>query len=299
MGENLGFDPSSVAIAATTAYPRWYRRKLRSLKHIDKIRGDLAIEMAKIAGERGYMVVIADWQSPRTFRKELKSVQTVILIRRRFAKRSPAKRQAMLKASKIPGVKVIVLTEPEKVSLIKNCIPFIVEPILSGEIDIIVPKRQDQFFKKTYPSFQYESEKEGNNTYNEELKSHKLIDINDDFDMFFGPRVFSNKKVILSLFMKHYRFGATHTLFPKWYFDAEELSNTNFFPVVAALRRGFEVKSIEVPFEYPSLQKHSEEIDSRDLFVEKRKAQRIGLIIELLHFVAFLEKYRGVRVKAV
>lgn len=288
-----------IAIVITTSYPKWYRGKLRSLKHTDKIRGDLALELIKNSTKMGYQVVVADWKSPRSFRKHLNLNPGVTFIRRRSEKRSPAKRLALKKATKIPEVKLIVLTEPEKISLIKDCLSLIVEPILKGEADIVVPKRNDELFKKTYPNFQYESETEANNTYNEELKSHRLIDIDDNFDMFFGPRAFANKRSIVSLFMKRYRFGIAYSLFPKWYFDAEDLSNSNFFPIVAALKMGFKVKSIEVPFKYPSLQKENEEKGSPSVFHEKRKAQRIGLIIELLHFVGFLEKYRGVRIKAV
>lgn len=298
MSNITSFEPSSVAIVATTSYPKWYQGKLRSIKHTDKIRGDLALEMAKITQHLGYKIVISDWGSPKTFRKQLNSISGVVLIRRRSEKRSPGKRAALKKASRLADLKVIVLTEPEKVSLVKKCIPAIVEPILKGEADIVVPKRDGRLFKETYPSYQYESETEGNNTYNEELKSHKLIDLDDNFDMFFGPRVLANIKPVVSLFMKRYRFGIAHSLFRKWYFDAEGLSNTIFFPIVTALKKGFKVKSIEVPFKYPALQKQNEDRGLRDLFIEKRKTQRIGLIIELLHFVGFLEKYRGVRVKA-
>jgi len=295
---NSRIDPNSIGIVATTSYPRWYRGKPRSVKDTDKIRGDLTVEFVKIARKIGYQVVIADWQSPQTFRKELSSVPGVILIRRRSPKRSPSKRQALLRTTKLSDIKVIILTEPEKVSLVQDCIPLIAKPILNGEADIVVPKRNDTLFKETYPAYQYESEVEGNRTYNEELKSHKLIDISEnDFDMFFGPRAFSNDRKIVTLFMKRYRFSIAHASFPSWYFDAEELSNTNFFPIVSALRKGLNVKSIEVPFKYPKIQKENEEKGQKELFLEKRRAQRIGLIVELLHFVAYLEKYRGVRVK--
>jgi len=290
--------PHAIAIVATTSYPKWYRGKLRSIKDIDKIRGDLAIEFAIKSTKNGYRLVVADWHSPKTFRKELSSISNVILIRRRSPKRSPSKRQALLRATKLSDIKVIILTEPEKVSLVQECIPLIAKPILNGEADIVVPKRNDTLFKETYPAYQYESEVEGNRTYNEELKSHKLIDISEnDFDMFFGPRAFSNDRKIVTLFMKRYRFSIAHASFPSWYFDAEELSNTNFFPIVSALRKGLNVKSIEVPFKYPKIQKENEEKGQKELFLEKRRAQRIGLIVELLHFVAYLEKYRGVRVK--
>lgn len=294
----LHINPLSVAIVATSSYPKWYKGRLRSIRHTDKIRGDLAIEFVRIARKIDYQVVIADWQSPRTFRRELSSVPGVFLIRRRSPKRSPSKRQALCKAAKLTGIKVIVLSEPEKVSLVQDCIQLIAEPILKGEADIVVPKRDEELFNKTYPAYQYESEVEGNRTYNEELRSHKLIDVgDDDLDMFFGPRAFSNDRKVVSLFMKRYHFSIAHASFPKWYFDAEEFSNTNFFSIVTALRKGFQVKSIEVPFKYPNMQKQNEEaLDN--LFLEKRKAQRIGLIVELLHFVAYLEKYRGIRVKA-
>lgn len=299
MGNIVGrIDPRSIAIVTTTSYPKWYRGKLRSVKDTNKIRGDLAIEFAKSASKNGYQLVVADWQSPRTFRKELSSFSNLILIRRRSPKRSPSKRQALSKATKFPGVRAIIISEPEKTSLVKESVPLIVTPILNGEADIVVPKRDDKLFKETYPPYQYESEVEGNRTYNEELRSHKLINISDnDFDMFFGPRAFSNDRKIVSLFMRRYRFSIAHASFPSWYFDAEELSNTNFFPIVSALRKGLKVKSIEIPFSYPKIQKENEEIGQKNLFFEKRKAQRIGLIVELLHFVAYLENYHGVRVK--
>ena len=300
MRNHASFNPSSIVIVAITSYPKWYRGKLRSIKHTDKIRGDLALELARKARDIGYQIVIADSKSTRTFRKEVNKIPGVLLVRRRSEKRSPSKRQALRKASKLTNVKVIVLTEPEKVSLVQDSIPLIAEPILNGKADIVVPKRNDRLFIKTYPSYQYESEVEGNKTYNEELRSHKLININDeDLDMFFGPRAFANTKQIISLFMKRYGFRIAHASFPKWYFDAEEQSNTSYFPIVAALKTGFRVKSIEVPFKYPYTQKQNEERGSRELFLEKRKGQRIGIIVELLHFVAFLEKYRGTRVKKI
>lgn len=293
-------NPKFIAIVVTTFYPLWYRGKLRSIKHTDKIRGDLALEFIQTSRKLGYQIVVSDGQSSKTFRKELKKIPGIILIKRRSPKRSPSKRQAILKAAKLPGVKVIVLTEAEKVSLVSDCLLQIVEPILKEEAEIVVPKRNDELFRQSYPDYQYESEVEGNKTYNEELVSHKLLDIGDDsLDMFFGPRVLANKKNVLSLFMRRYHFSIVDVSFPKWYFDADEFSNVNYFPVVAALKKGMKVKSVEVNFRYPDLQKQNEEKGSREVFLEKRKAQRIGLIVELLHFVAYLEKYRGLRVRAV
>lgn len=285
------FNPKSIAIAATTFYPNWYRGKLRSIKHTDKIRGDLALELVNKTCMLGYQIVISDWQSPKSFRKELQNIPGIVLIKRRSKKRSPSKRQVLRKASKLPGVEVIVLTEPEKVSIISDCLLQIVEPVFKGEADIVIPKRNDELFRQTYPSYQYESEVEGNKTYNEELISHRLLEGKDnDLDMFFGPRVLANKKSVVSFFMRRYHFSIAHATFPQWCFDVEESSNASYFPIIVALKKGLKIKSIEVPFRYPKLQKQNEDIGSREEFLEKRKVQRISLIIELLHFVAYLEK---------
>lgn len=296
----MDYVPSSIAIALASSYPGWYKGKLRSFKHTDKIRGDLALELIHYSSARGYQIVIADWKSAKTFQKELAKMPQITIIKRRSAKRSPSKRQALRKVAKIPGVKVIILTEPEKISLIKDCLEIMIKPLLTGEADIVVPKRNDVLFKKTYPDYMYDSELEGNGIYNEELRSHELIvTYNSDYDMFFGPRAFINKKSIISLFLKRYHFAIGNVPFAKLYFDTEELSNTTFFPIVTALKKKYKVKSVEVPFEYPQLQKKNEETGSRELFIIKRNAQRISLIVELLHFVAFTEKYRQIRIKQI
>ena len=46
-------DSAPVAFAIITYYPQWYRGKLRSLKHTDKVRGDLAIEFFQTALKQG------------------------------------------------------------------------------------------------------------------------------------------------------------------------------------------------------------------------------------------------------
>lgn len=292
--------PSVIALALTTSYPQWYSGKIRSIKHTDKIRGDLALEMITFALKQGYQVVAADWKSAKTFRKQLASIEGLHFIKRRSGKRSPSKRQALRKASKLEGVTILILTEPEKVSLLKDCLDTIIEPIIAGSADIVVPKRDDELFKKTYPTYMYESELEGNGIYNEELRSHELIEMkHEDYDMFFGPRVIANKKKIVSLFLQQYHFSIGNVSLPPSYFDVEGLSNATFFPVVRALKKNYRVVSVVVPFRYPALQKKNEEVGSRELFILKRKAQRISLIVELLHFVAHLEKYHNIRIKHV
>lgn len=282
-------NPSSVAFALITFYPKWYQGKLRSIKHTDKIRGDLALEFMSKAGKLGYRVVVADSQSPKTFRKELLKINDIILIKRRSQKRSPGKRRAIQVASKLEGVKVIILTEAEKVSLMSKGTSLIVKPILENKAEIVVPSREPELFKSTYPKYMYESELEGNRLYNEQLRTQGLLKEKESLDMFFGPKAFCNEPRILRLFMKQFIFRIGRISFTHEYFDPEELSNTTFFPIVDALKKKIRVQNVEIPFSYPTLQKDNEETGQRELFIAKRRVQRLGLLVELMHFISFLE----------
>lgn len=274
-----------IAFALTTYYPHWYSGKLRSLKHTEKIRGDLALEFCRKATKLGYRVVCVDAKGVKTFRRELKKIAGLIIRNRTTPKRSPAKRQAYKIASKLPGVKIIIGTEPEKVSLLES-VSKIVQPLLENRTDIVVMKRQEKLFKQTYPSYMYESELEGNKLYNEFLELYKLMPKNSaDLDMFFGPRAFRNEPAILKLFMKKHQVKVGIVTLPKEYFDPEQLSNTSFFPIVEALKKKLRVVSVEIPFTYPKLQKQNEQIGNLEFFEDKRRAQRLSLILELVHFL--------------
>lgn len=282
------FDSSLVVVVLATFYPKWYRGKLRSIKHTDKIRGDLALELIQTAKNLGYQVVVSD-ASSRTFRSSLSAIDGIKIIKRRSKGQSEGRRKAIEVVSKMP-VKVIILTEPEKLSFVKNCIPLIVKPILDSNADIVVPKREEKLFKQTYPYYQYESETEANSLYNENLRSYKILDTKDeDLDFFFGPRAFKNDKKIISLFMKKFTIAVDNFSLPKDYFDPEEYSNVLFFSIVSALKKKLKVKGVEVPFTYPTIQKENEE-NLREIFIEKRKSQRLGPLIELMHFLFYIEK---------
>lgn len=291
-------DPKSVAIVISTFYPRWYYGSLRSIAHTDKIRGDLAIELIESAKKLGYQIVVVDGHSSKSFRHKLARIEEVKVVIRRKIRRSPGKREGFKIASKIDGVKVIVLTDPEKVSFVHHCIPSSVAPILEGKADIIIPKREPRRFKSSYPSFQFDSETEGNQIYNEYLRVHGLRPSkSEDLDLLFGPRIFANDPKVLSLFMRKFSFAVGGITFPRNYFDPEELANAAFFPIILALKKKLRVESIEVPFTYPELQKENEEIGNSAVFLEKRRRQRLSLLVELMHFVSYLQNNPSSRVK--
>ena len=280
-------DPSSIAVAMITHYPHWYRGKLRSIKNSDKIRGDLALETIQKAKKIGHEVIVADGESAKTFRKELGKIEGIYLIKRRSMKRRFAKRQTIKKASKLADVQVIIVTEPEKVSLITDCITSLVQPILENKSDIVLPKRNPELFKKTYPSYQFDSETEGNILYNEILRAHGLIEANaENFDIFFGPFALKNSKNVLSLFMKNYPFKVKISARAHQFFQEDEYG---FIPTVYALKKGLEVKSVEVPFSYPNKQKQNETTGVKELFITKRRNQKMSILIDLLYFTHYLD----------
>lgn len=275
---------SNTTFALITYYPKWYQGKLRSLKHTDKIRGDLALEFIKKTIELGYRVVISDGKSPQSFRKIIASYPGLILINRRSSKRSVGRRQAIKKATGLPGVKVIVSTEPEKISLLDS-VDKIIKPLILNKADIVIPERNILLFRKTYPSYMFESEIEGNKLYNETLRTNGLLKDKNDFDLFFGPRLILNKPAVVKLFTKKYHLKIVKNTYLDTYFDQEEYSSTQFFPIVVALKKKFRIKSVLINFTYPDLQKQNEEKGERSLFEEKRKNQKMSILIDLLYFL--------------
>lgn len=280
-----------IAIAVITYYPSWYQGKLRSIKQTDKIRGDLAIDFFKKTTQLSYHLIVADGKSSKSFLKTISLISNIIIVKKRSSKRSVRKREIIKKASKLPGVKVIIITEPEKISIINN-IPLLAESILNGQMDIVIPKRELNLFKQTYPEYQYQSEVEGNKLYNEILRTNGLFKNNEDLDLFFGPRVFLNEIKIVSLFTKKFNLKINKRAYLDSYFDIEDYSANQFFAIVLALKKKLRIKSVQIPFSYPKIQKDNEEKGSRKAFEEKRKFQKISLLIELLYFLSSFRKMK-------
>src|SRR6266404_1089533 len=285
-------NPQQIAFALITYYPKWYRGNLRSISHTDKIRGDLAIEFVQKATRLKYHVVIVDGNSSKSFKRTLSAFTDISVIKRKGYKHAPSKRQAFKIAAKLPDIKVLIATEAEKISLIDS-VQQIAKPILENTSDIVVPKREETLFKATYPDYMYNSEIEGNRLYNQQMKLHHLLSENaESLDIFFGPRAFRNDKKILSLFMQTFSFKIANIHYSKEYFDPEELSNASFYPIVLALQKKLRVQSVEIPFHYPKLQKENESIGAQEQFVVKRNAQRLGLLIELMYFLNYIQTKR-------
>lgn len=294
----ISYQPSEIAIVGITLASNWYSGPLKSIKHTDKIRGDLILYSTRFAVGVGYKVVLVDSGSSKTFIKELKKIKGAKILQSKISKRSPNRRRAIFEASKIENVKAIVMTEIEKTSVITDNVEKIVEPIFNDSADLVVPKREQDLFKKTVPDYMYESENEGNFLYCEALRSHGLLSSHQqDLDVFFGVRVFRNDKKLLKMLLSRYESNPFNSLMGHKLFDVEEYSNAQFFPVVRALYQKRKVVSVTIPFTYPKTQMDNEMKGEKELFMLKRKFQRLTILVELMHFLGYLEGVRSRKIK--
>lgn len=294
------FHPAEIAIVGITYEKKWYSGPLKSIKHTDKVRGDLILYALKFAAGIGYKVVVVDGGSSKTMVAAMKKIPGVKLFQSKLPKRSPNRRKAIFEASNIEGVKAIVMTELEKVSVTTDCIEMIVEPVLRGDADLVIPKRDVSLFKKTVPDYMFESEVEGNLLYCEALRAQGLLSVHqEDLDVFFGVRVFRNDKKLLKSLLSHYESHPFNTLLEHKLFNFEEYSNGQFFPVVKALQKKMKVISVTIPFTYPVTQMENEMNGQRDYFILKRRYQRLTIVVELLHFLGYLNNEKTRKIKKV
>lgn len=280
------FNPRSLCIATATSYKDWYKGLVAdAARDVSKIRGDLALEMFKAAKERGFNLVNVDGGSSEAFLEEVSSLGIVNLPETQKGM-SPSRRQAFREASGLEGVKAICWTEPEKASVVTDCITSLVAPILSGNADIVVPRRSKKALS-TYPDYQVDSERDLNVKWNMVLRKFGLLgEDQPDFDVAFGPKIFRNTPEVLSLFLARYELDPENETATSMA-DPETYSNATFFPIPAALNLKYKVEGVEVDYRHPKSQTRAEQ-DSPE-FIRKRKKQRIDIVTSAIEFCRFLK----------
>ncbi len=269
--------PESIAVVELTLYPSWYPGDVRSIGDTDKVRGDLALESIAGGVTEGYHMVVADGGSSFAFQEELSAFPEISFVRRQEQGRGAGRRQGFKAASATPEVEAILRVEPEKVSVVGEFIPQIMRPILEGEADIVVPKRNPELHQRTYPTYQWESEVAANKRYNDLLHKTGLLPTDQFLDIFFGPVAFRNAPAVLQLFLERYNFTLPTLTGIRRFVEPENWSDGYFFSVVKALHQGLKVASVEVDFKYPEKQKQNEETTAQgaiDEFVAKRAQQK-------------------------
>ncbi len=257
----------------------------------DGIRGDLAIECLSEALKLGVRVVAADGGSSVEFLSALEKFKDngLTLVTSTVAGRAPQRRKAFETATALADGKVIIYTQPEKVSLMRSLVE-ISEPILKGQADIVVPKRNPELFEESYPLYMRESEIRVNKTYDGLMQRAGLMSTDQSLDWFFGPVVFKNDPGIVSLFLKKYelidqiksRIGAKP--------NPEMNSGDHYFPIIEALFKGLRVQSVEVPFVYPKAQRDNEMSEEKIAdFQERRIRDGAAYRLEAIHFLSYLK----------
>ena len=260
------------------------------------MRGDLALQTFKSAHEQNFQIVVVDGGSSDAFKKALEQNNIYFEMQKQKGGYSPARRQGIERAETLQGVKVIVQTDPEKLSMVSDCIQTASLPILKGEADIVVPRRDKASFL-TYPTFQTQQEQKANKLYNAILRAHGLLKDNDpDLDFWFGQRLFANTPELTKLFKTTYQYRKDNTELDKK-INVEMYSSIQFFPIVEALHRRLRVESVLVPYRHPQIQTTFEE-DNPD-FDRKRLTQRRTIITELIHYIRQLENSPKTRLSKV
>lgn len=284
------FQPEAVAIVLLTRYLGWYPGELKNIGDTDKVRGDLALESIRAGVETGYNLIISDAGSNQEFLGQLSGLPVTILDRQ-AGSRGVGRRQGFSAASRINGVEAIMRTEPEKVELIKEFVPNLMVSLINNEADIVVPKRNQELFKGSYPAYMYKSEVDAMEKYNKLLRRFRLLPQDEYLDLFFGPIAFRNTPEIIELFMHKFEFTKYSEVGIRKYPQPDEFSDAQTFPILEALHKGFRVRSIEINFVYPQIQKENEEsieMGSEVAFRDKRRGQKWGFLDEAIHFIRYL-----------
>lgn len=281
-------DPKSIGIASTTLYKNWYPGPpVPNHFIVDKIRGDLALETFKEAMLKKFQITVIDGGSSETFIQELVA-QNIPFTKQEKEKPSMSggRRQAFKEISGRDGVKVIVWTEPEKISIARDALPKAVLPILQGTADVVIPKRDKVAFA-TYPDYQTRYEQKANRLWNNILREHKLLPQDaEDLDVWFGPRFFKNDPEIVQTFLDKYEFNKHERKLDE-IVNPDLWPNATFLPVISALHKGLRIVNVPVHYTHPAEQT-AIEIDN-DIFRRKRDIQYKNIIVSTIHFIRTLE----------
>ncbi len=308
---------AKVAIATSTFYKSWYPGHPEDESAItsDKLRGDLALETIVAAGSRGYNMVVVDDGSDPAFADAIVSLQAQYpkLVFERQAESDPwdtpsspqiktprmsaGRRQALRTASEIPDVEVVAWVEPEKVSIVRDCMDGPVDEILEGRADVVVPSRDSESFA-TYPEYQVGFEQESNIAFNGLLRAHGLRgDTDPDLDAWIGPRFIRNTHRLMRLFQRRFEFtqDISSGEVPIDRRSPELWTNALFIPLAASIVWGYKVSSVPVPYRHPAQQTQFEAgLDSPE-FTDKRRFQKESILTAIAHYLQVVRNVRSGR----
>lgn len=284
----VDFSPESVTLAVTTFYPRFDPDRPFAISDTENIRGNLALQTLRFAENSGFLVIVADGGSSQAFLQTAESYGSTVFDRGGEG-RDQGRRRGIEVGSKIEGVKAILRIEPEKFDLVQFT-QAIAAPLISGEADIVIPRRLEPSFGIFYPDYMHDSEVKANQKINKLLQKLGYTSEEQYFDFFFGPIALRNDPKVVAAFMERFSFNQFQSMTKK-YPSPENHSNAQIFPVIKGLITGeFNIESVDVDFHYPSLQRANElapDENTKAGFIEKRRGQKYGIVDEVIHAIRY------------
>lgn len=268
-----------VGIVTTTQYPGWSRDG-DPMGNVDKVRGDLALQMLEVSQERGAkLLVVTSELDSSEFRNEL--VRRGIPTRERTIPTLSGQRRDVVRAIRGEDVDVILLNDPEKIAVVRRGLESCVAPIMGGEADIVIPKRDEALFEDTYPAPQVKYERKQNRIINNALRKAGLLKPEDeDLDWLIGVRFMRNTPEVTDLFLDEYRYQehiASRSELARL-LNPEMWPNGQYIPVIAALAHRLRVKSVTIPYVHPESQTEFENRNEGE-FTEKRRIQTKNIVV--------------------
>lgn len=247
---------AQVVIATTT----WYRSP-------DEIRVQEAFKTFRSAKSLGISIVVVDG-SPSEAVKELLEDSGAILVTQEKGTMGSSRRQAIAEATRLAGEGgAIVWMEPEKNSLV-SFINQMVRPILSGQCDIVIPRRRDGL--TSYTKHQKHAELYGNEGF--------CLLIGKALDVWFGPRAFSVAAAGYFLTYNGKSLDGARDYGDRW--------DSIFIPLVRAIAVGKRVEEVMVDYVHPHEQTAAEET-----FVDyKKRMLQLTSLIEAMEYEVQLLK---------
>lgn len=278
------FDPKLVNLITTPFYPGWLPGQLdwHSGQEVtptlaQKMRGDLAVLTINVAAGKGVNVIIVEATGNHPFREAITRPNVHIYketVRGMSAGRQEAFEIADTQHSGIANLWI----EPEKLSIVLDCMSQLMIPIIKNEAALTIPWRDEVSFS-TYPDFQADTEIESNKLWNDLLKSADILpQDHPGLDVWIGPR--SWHRNITPLFLRKYVSTDPTADLVK----PDEYCNAIYFPVIAALIAGEKVLSVPVPYRNPKIQTAMEQ-DSQ-IYRDKRKYQRDSILRTTEEYIA-------------
>jgi hypothetical protein len=291
-------DGHVIGIGTSTFYKGWYPGEDID-QSTDKVRGDLALQMLATATAKGFQVTVVDGGSAQAFKDALAEINGLAVSDEKERGMSGSRRQVLREVAAREGVKVVCWVEPEKISIVEDCLPEATRLILENKADIVIPGRDVAGFA-SYPGYQADFEQKANNKWNQLVKAHDLYPVDaPDLDMWIGPRFIKNDPELLELFMQKQEYervgiapSGDNDVAKKrraQVYNPDLWAGAIFLPVMRAMDAGYRVIGVPVPYKHPSRQTEQELGQDGPEFKKKRELQYHNIIIATINEIRELE----------